>query len=136
VQDEKTGLIWEVKCSSCGGLHDVANTYPWSGDGFTDTIWDWLDQINAEGGRGYAKHKDWRIPNRTELESLGNAELFSPSIDPIFGPPALSAYWSSTTDANLPSAAWTVGLFDFSGTVLAGDKSTAGYVRAVRGGSK
>jgi len=67
VKDLNTGLIWEVKVechpSPCGGLHDVSNAYPWSGDGSTDTIWDWLDDINAEGGAGYAGHHDWRIPN-------------------------------------------------------------------------
>jgi len=67
VKDLNTGLIWEVKVechpTPCGGLHDVSNAYPWSGDGSTDTIWDWLDDINAEGGAGYAGHHDWRIPN-------------------------------------------------------------------------
>lgn len=51
IEDMRTGLIWEVKCSGCGGLHDVANVYRWSGDGAQETIWDWLDDINAEGGR-------------------------------------------------------------------------------------
>jgi len=27
VEDLRTGLIWEVKCSGCGGLHDVDNLY-------------------------------------------------------------------------------------------------------------
>src|SRR5262249_33564325 len=56
VRDLNTGLIWEVKCTpGCGGLHDVGNTaYRWSGNGTQDTIWDWLDAVNAEGGQGYA----------------------------------------------------------------------------------
>ena len=134
VEDRRTGLIWEVKCSACGGgLHDVANTYRWSGDGTEETIWDWLDDINAEGGAGYAGHNNWRIPNRRELESLVDAELFDPSIDPIFGPTAASDYWSSTTFAGNPSFAWNV-FFDF-GSVFAFGKSGAFHVRAVRGGS-
>lgn len=28
IKDLNTGLIWEMKCSSCGGLHDVTNVYP------------------------------------------------------------------------------------------------------------
>jgi hypothetical protein len=31
-----------------GGLHDKDNGYTWTGGG--DTIWDWLDHVNAEGG--------------------------------------------------------------------------------------
>jgi hypothetical protein len=131
VRDEKTGLIWEVKCSGCGGLHDVANTYPWSGDGSIDTIWDWLDQVNAEG---YAGHNDWRIPNVKELHSIADYGVFLPGIDPIFGPTA-ETYWSSTTAAHgAPVNAWHVGLF--SGSILAAGKSAAIFVRAVRGGEK
>ena len=133
VEDRRTGLIWEVKCAGCGGLHAVANVYRWSGTGLQETIWDWLGDVNAEGGTGYAGRNNWRIPNRREVESLVDAELFDPSIDPIFDPTAASFYWSSTTSAFGPSSAWGVG-FDF-GFVFATGKSFAGHVRAVRGGS-
>jgi hypothetical protein len=56
-----------------------------------------------------------------------------PCIDPIFGPTAASSYWSSSTVANIPADAWTVGFVD--GFVNNGDKSVNSFVRAARGGS-
>jgi hypothetical protein len=46
VTDSNTGLMWEKK-SNDGGLHDFDNSYRWSGDGSQETIWDWLDDVNA-----------------------------------------------------------------------------------------
>ena len=41
IKDKNTGLIWEVKCSNCGGLHDWnTGIYLWSGNGSQETIWD------------------------------------------------------------------------------------------------
>jgi uncharacterized protein DUF1566 len=137
VEDKNTGLVWEVKCTGagCPVLHDVGNTYPWSGNGSEDTIWDWLDQINAEGGKGYAGHADWRIPNVRELQSISDYGMVSPAaIDPIFGPTTASDYWSSSTDASDPSCAWVVPFAD--GLVNASEENLYLFVRAVRGGPK
>lgn len=123
-----------MKCSACGGLHDVNNTYLWSGDGSQETIWDWLDDVKAEGGTGYAGHNDWRIPNLKELQSIVDYERVSPSIDPIFGSTTAFNYWSSTTSARLTSRAWIVSFFE--GFVLAFPESDGLSVRAVRGGPK
>ena len=136
IKDLNTGLIWEMKCSGagCAPLHDVSNLYRWSGDGTQETIWDWLEDVNAEGGTGYAGRDDWRIPNVRELQSIVDYGVFFPPIDPIFGPTAVSLYWSSTTGAVSPSDAWFV-IFGL-GSVNADGKSNTLSVRAVRGGPK
>src|SRR5262245_54047278 len=140
IKDLNTRLIWEVKCDGCGGLHDVDNTYRWSGDGTQETIWDWLDDINSEGGTGHAGHQDWRIPNVRELQSIvdygrcNSCGSDTAAIDPIFGPTAASGYWSSTTSANFPSGAWDVVFSVGSDGAFGKDGSL--FVRAVRGGPK
>ena len=142
ITDKNTGLVWEMKCSSCGGLHDKTNTYLWSTSSATDTIWDWLADVNTEGGTGFAGKSDWRIPNVKELQSivdygrcdatLGGACADQAAIDPIFGPTAASFYWSSTTVASFPGSAWFVDFSD--GGVGGGGTSGIVHVRAVRGG--
>jgi len=133
VKDLNTGLIWEVKCAGCGLHGDSA--YVWSGDGSQETDWDWLDDINAEGGTGYAGHNDWRIPNVRELESIVDYGVDSgPMIDPIFGLTFTVLHWSSTTNQSDSTNAWAV---DFNnGSVISGIKSLGLPVRAVRGGPK
>ena len=138
ITDLNTGLMWEKKNSldstaNFSNLHDADNTYRWSGDGSQETIWDWLGDINAEGGTGFAGHSDWRIPNVKELQSIIDYEVFNPSIAPIFGDTGVdSPYWSSSTVANDTDLAWVV-LFSDS-DVNHDDKTSDYFVRAVRGG--
>jgi len=62
ITDLNTGLMWEKK-SDDSGLHDEDVVLLWSGNGNQETIWDWLDDVNAQGGTGFAGYSDWRIPN-------------------------------------------------------------------------
>jgi hypothetical protein len=144
VTDNDTGLMWEKK-SDDGGLHDKDNGYPWSGSGSQQTIWDWLDAVNAEGGTGFAGHRDWRIPNIKEMQSLANYQSAAPMTSAAFNSGCVagvgvlagsctltSPYWSSTTWPTNHAMAAGVSFFD--GSVGAFDKSTSPHVRAVRGG--
>ena len=131
ITDLNSGLIWEKKCSGCGGLHDVdpaINGFTWFG------IFSWIANVNAENsGAGYAGHNDWRIPNLRELLSIVHYGLVFPSTDSTLGPTALFApYWSSSTPADSSSSAWQV-VYQ-RGTVQFEGKSVLGpTVRAVRG---
>ncbi len=143
ITDKVTGLMWEKKSDDGDLLHDKDNTYPWTNFLF-DTIWDWLDDVNAEGGTGFARHRDWRIPNVKELQSIIDYENFSPAVASAFNTncggntvftgscTAASNYWSSSTFANDSGGAW--GVVFYNGYVDTDDKSNPRHVRAVRGG--
>ena len=141
--DLNTGLMWEKK-SNDGGLHDWGNKYLWS-FAFKTTIWDWLDQVNAEGGKGFAGHNDWRIPNVKELMSIVDFGTFGPAVDSAFNNgnkpgctvldcslTAASLHWSSTALATIPDGAW--GVFFVNGIANFDDKSDLNVIRAVRAG--
>jgi hypothetical protein len=142
ISDLVNGLMWEKKGND-NGLHHVHDKYPWSGDGTQDTIWDWLDDVNAEGEAGFAGYGDWRIPNVRELTTLFDYGR-EPAIDPIFyqtcdlgcTPFTCSCatgdgHWSATTtpDGSQGFIA-SVGL----GWSVAITKDIPFAVRAVRGG--
>jgi hypothetical protein len=143
VQDNVTGLIWEVKTDDAG-IHDKYNTYTWydsnpntnagrngtSGD-MTDTE-DFITTLNAEKFGGYS---DWRIPTVKELASIKSLEKFNPSINKNYFPHTMSAfYWSSTSYAYNTGGAWAVYFYYYHVGNLDLPKSGSSYVRAVRGG--
>ena len=145
ITDLNTGLIWEQKIRDIRSLHDVTLTFAW--DSVAATIWDWLEQVNTEGGTGLAGHNDWRIPNKKELESIVDAGTFNPAVDVAFNnnPGMLATcsvaecsltgvgnYWTSTTLELNPAFGWGVGFN--AGGVFTDSKSDILFVRAVRGG--
>lgn len=161
VIDYDTGLQWEKKSGSVGGLcffgdvHCVNDTYSWgnlSGCSFTGcangtTFTDFLAKLNnctsSDGtvvtATGFLGHCDWRLPTIQELNGI--ADPTQPDcdisdgvcIDPIFGPTDV-AYWSGSTAAAPfgPGSAWAV---DFTeGLPNATLKPFTISVRAVRTG--
>ena len=102
VQDNVTGLIWEVKTND-GGLHDRDDYYTWydGATGSTDTGGDscygyqaddtathcntqaFIDRVNAVGMCGA---NDWRLPSVEELRSIGDYSIDSRGVDNNYFP--------------------------------------------------
>lgn len=60
-----------------------------------DLVWDLTDEANANSLGG---HSDWRIPNKTELQSILNHGNYLPSINTtIFPSTPINYFWTSTT---------------------------------------
>lgn len=145
VQDNVTGLIWEVKTSLDGtsdynNPNDADNTYTWCDPdpetnggsqgscGDHDTK-DFIDQLNS--GDGFGGYTDWRLPTIKELASLIDRDRTEPAIDPLFASTTKSFfYWSSTARANGYELAWLVAFGE--GDVTGSNKTTGCNVRAVR----
>jgi hypothetical protein len=166
ITDLNTRLTWEMKDEG-SGIHGVNQTFTWSTggnacngttpDGTAFTVF--LDTLNnkcegdettactknsdckgiGNGNCGFAGHRDWRMPNVKELQSIVDYGLFQPAIDPSLGPTrGLGGvnYWSFTTSAVNSANPEVFALFvNFdTGFVSADCKSYANPVRAVRDG--
>ena len=134
VQDNVTGLIWEVKTDDFG-LHYKYDWYNWyntdtttngGADGYAESSVDEADcygyensnestycntqafaaRVNAAGLCGAS---DWRLPSREELRSIVDYSRYNPNIDTDYFPNTASYwFWSSSPLANDSSSAWVV----------------------------
>ena len=118
VLDRETGLVWE-KSPSTSKVTWVSATF--------------LCANKTVGGR-----RGWRLPSFVELMSLLDPSVSSgaalPAGHPFQNvPPSDNNYWSATTSAANPDAAWEVPFFP-NGTAVASSKSFNGLlVWCVRG---
>ena len=153
VQDNVTGLIWEVKTDD-DDLHDKDDKYNWYNtdpatnggeDGYADDGaichgYDSSDsatycntqafaaRVNAVGLCGAY---DWRLPSKEELRSIVDYSRYNPSIDTDYFPnTVLSWFWSSSPTAYNSYDAWIV--FFGYGYGLSNSRYYSWYVRLVR----
>jgi hypothetical protein len=141
--DNNTGLVWEKK-SDDGGLHDKDNYYYWSGNSVQETLWDWIEDVNAQAFGGA---QDWRIPNTRELLSIA---VFQGPVPAAFNNNCVPgatvftgsctnniAYWTSTSriSSTIGGASTSAWYANSGGTVYPDFKSNARPARAVRRGT-
>ncbi len=135
VTDTRTGLMWR-KCTE--GQTDEACS-----EGVRDdSLFTWkeaLQHVKAVNENSVDGYSDWRLPNKKELESIIENRCVVPSINEnffyLFPSRSFYAdanYWTSTTVAGDPAAAW-IALFQY-GAIVQGKKSDKFFIRLVRGG--
>jgi hypothetical protein len=129
VQDNVTGLMWEVKTAD-GGLHDTNWTYSWyepdntknsggagiqNGGSCNNTSdCDTAGYVKKVNTMGWCGAKDWRMPTKTELLSIVSYDRSDPAIDTAYFPNTIGSlmFWSSSPLVGYGYYAWFV-LFDY-----------------------
>jgi len=152
VQDNHTGLMWEVKTTTASSLRNKNNVYTWYNStgtndggnagtvaatpacntgGSCDTE-KYVAAVNAAGLCGFS---DWRMPKRESLRSIVDLSIASPgpTIDTGYFPNTINSwYWSASPYAGNATDAWFVVFVN--GYDVANGKSSSFSVRLVRGG--
>lgn len=144
VQDNQSGLVWEVKITE-PGLQNINNTYSWY-DHDQDTNGGWAGKANGGQCTGsdcdtesYIKAinakklcglNDWYLPSRFELNTIVDTSVSfpGPTLPKSFFPESLAGkYWTDTTFKTRRAGAW-IWTFDF-GNDLVVEKSEAHSIR-------
>jgi hypothetical protein len=163
VQDEVTGLTWEVKTDVPGDLRHYDWTYSWynssgvndggdagaanAGNCTSSASCDTEAYVAAVNAANLCGFNDWRVPRQEEIFTL--AVTASPSADALRGldsnyfPHNYATlgqvdrgftYWSSTPDASDSGSAWALRFESPDPNQFSTDKSSALRLRLVRGG--
>lgn len=155
VQDNVTGLMWEVKTAD-GGLRDWNTTYT-NYDSTTSA--QKLDTVtglyvnptqaeidagtnsigfkNAVNSQTLCGFSDWRLPTADELQSIVDYGVATPdpTVDMAWFPNTHGGrYWSASPLIGVSNSAWAVvfdyGFVDYGGG--GGERTSSSYVRLVR----
>jgi len=125
VQDNNTGLVWEVKSPVKGDVNFTGNVYSWA-----DAQKSYIKKLNTKKYSGFS---DWRLPNKDELKSIIDYGMINPAVDALYFPHCQPAfYWSSIPYNMEPPFIW--GIFFGLGAGICYTPSSLQFVRAVRSG--
>lgn len=140
ILDTATNLMWEKKVEGAG-LHGVDAAFTWcEATGSTSGVCagntaSWIGAVNQSGLAGFS---NWRVPTIAEMQTLVDATVGLPRIDPVFAPVIPSGgasatpgvYWTADESPTQPHAARYFNVtFGGPGTT---DKVVPFTVRAVR----
>ena len=128
VTHKKTGLTW-MRC---------VLGHTWDGTGCVGSIdiHTWASALQAVDTSnhisGYAGKTDWRVPTKSELDSIMEPQCQRPAINALLFPNTYTGFhWSSSRSADSTYYAWTL---DFDSGNSDGSRDYARAVRPVRGG--
>jgi hypothetical protein len=131
VQDNVTGLMWEVKTAD-SGLRDWNKTYTNIGDSSAGDASAYPAAVNATNLCGF---NDWRLPTADELQSIVDYSVAypGPTIDASWFPHTKGNwFWSASLDVGDFNGAWYAN-FNRGGASNA-NRGNVAFVRLVRTG--
>ncbi len=156
VQDNVTGLIWEMK-TNYSGPHDKDDRYTWYNTdpatnggavGYADyrgnvchgydsgnpssfcNTQNYVAKVNAAGWCGAS---DWRMPTRKELQGLVSYDRYNSALDTDYFPNIVTSFvWSGTPTSINSDSAWSVNFSN--GESLFNYRDYGFRVRLVRDG--
>ena len=123
VLDKQTGLTWKRCVEGLSGADCGAGT---------PADLNWGAALRQAETSTFAGHKDWRIPNSKELESLVEVACYPALNATVFPNAPISAVWASSPIAGKTSIAWCVTFNDGGSTDCL--QRVGMRVRLVRGG--
>ena len=123
VYDSQTGLSWIADPSELGGI--------WGTPGNPATM-SWYEGVEACMTLDYAGHKDWRMPNANELDSLTNFGKSNPAIDETAFKNTKNDYYFSGSITNFGCENYFNTDSGTGGKSWDQDKNKKKYVRPVR----
>jgi len=124
VLDKQTGLTWKRCVEGQSGAD--------CGTGSV-TYLNWSGALSHAAASDFAGHKDWRLPNSKELESLVEVACYGPALNATKFPNDPSYFvWASSPYAFSASYAW--GVYFSHGYSFNYYRGSYNAVRLVRGG--
>ncbi|MEN9983423.1 MAG: hypothetical protein RI918_1392 [Pseudomonadota bacterium] len=130
VKDNITGRMWEGKPTT--GLRANTLTFTNLGNNAANDASAYVAAVNS--GAGLCGFTNWRLPTRTELQSLVDYSVARsvPTIDSKWFPNTVGNgyYWSASTYAGDVTNAWSV--YFYFGSLVSSLRTDRGPVRLVR----
>lgn len=126
--DNHTGLMWQ-RCALGQEWNGEKNLCQLKMD--RQRLFSWGEALMAATQSTIAGHRDWRLPNKNELDSIVDRACTGPAVnETVFPDTTFAGFWTSTPARHSDGYAWQI---DFAtGTLIALPVETTLSVRLVR----